>query len=71
MKEHTGREGSGLLDSLHNCSVVGDMRKGRECILTYRESVPALLSAGSTPTANEMTSITQWSPKPVDICLHF
>lgn len=40
--------------------------------LTYGEkSAPASLSAVSTPTANEMTSITQWTTKPVGNCLHF
>lgn len=80
MKEDAGREGSEgeerLLDSPHNCSIGGNIRKGRANkksihTPTYGGRVPTSLSAASTPVANEMTSITQWTTKPVGYCLHF
>lgn len=72
--ERAARERRVLSDSLHNCGlfVMWQHRKRQgEYTLTYGERVPASLSAASTPIANEMTSITQWSTKPVGYCLHF
>lgn len=79
MKEDAEREGSEgegrLFDSLHKCSVSWrhTNKAGRVksvYTLTYGEKVPVSLSAVSTPTANEMTSITQRTTKPVGYCLH-